>query len=220
MNAPIVTLPVFTVPDAGSAHGLIQRAQTITSFNDVARWDKEASHLAENFRAFLAKVPEFEAQIRSGEAASKAAHSQKPFFQRLFSVPPLTVEIRRARQTLQVATTQLGPLADQLEALIDQTPDNPSEKKELLSELKGLKKELNLEKKELAAAMRQVRANARRANANVGGFFSTPKSRRYERISIRLDKEAALRPHEGAKETIERQILEIDRMILWIERIK
>lgn len=220
MNAPVDDIPQIHVPSTSRAEHLISCVRDITTFAEVAAWDREARQLAGQFRAFIARVPHLEEQVSRVEAAARAAHAQKPFLRRLFSTPPLTAEISRTRGMLRSSTRRLDRLADQLETLIDETPDNPAEKKQLLAELRGLKKELNLEKKELAAEMRQVRAQARRANANVGGIFSTPKSRRYDRISIRLKKEEALRPHEGRRVAIDREILEIDRMIMWIERIK
>lgn len=39
-------------------------------------------------------------------------------------------------------------------------------------------------------------------------------------MAIRLDKEAAVKPHENARAQLDRQILVIDRAIHWIERFK
>lgn len=94
----------------------------------------------------------------------------------------------------------------------------------MLKELRLAKKELTIEKRELNENLRQIRAEARVQGAKVGTgvglFLSTPTSRRLTRMQIRLDKEAAVAPHEDAKAALERRLVSIDRMIHWVERFK
>ncbi|MBX3231998.1 MAG: hypothetical protein KIT84_20220 [Labilithrix sp.] len=219
MNVALPPLPVFSIPDARIGEGLIAHVQSVNSFAAVAAWDRDANAFASYVKGFLAAVPNIEYQIGVVEQHARHAHASRGFFEKTFGSPPMTAEIQAMRQQLRVAVVALTGIVEQLESLIDQTPDNPEEKKALLADLKALKKELSQEKKELSLAMREVRANARRAGANVGGFFSTPRSRRYERMQIRFNKEAALQPHEDEKAAIERRIMSVERLILWVERI-
>ena len=70
-------------------------------------------------------------------------------------------------------------------------------------ELKLVKKELSLKKREANEEMRQIRAEARQRSARVGAglsaMFSTPTSRRWSRMGIRLEKEAGVAPHESLR---------------------
>ena len=100
---------------------------------------------------------------------------------------------------------------EELEAPIDKTPNSPEEQKEMARELKLVKKDLTLKKREANEAMRQIRADARQQSAQVGAglsaMFSTPRSRRWSRMGIRLEKEAGVAPHESLRAQVERQLL-------------
>ncbi|MBX3231451.1 MAG: hypothetical protein KIT84_10935 [Labilithrix sp.] len=219
MNVALPPLPVFSIPDARVGEGLIAHVQNVNSFAAVAAWDRDANAFASHVKSFLSAVPAIEHQIAVVEQHAKHVHAHRGFFEKTFSSPPMTAEIQEMRRRLRSAVGVLTGIVEQLESLIDQTPDTPEEKKALLADLKALKKELAQQKKELSVAMREVRSNARRAGANVGGFFSTPRSRRYERMQIRLNKEAALKPHEDEKAALDRRILSVERLILWVDRI-
>ena len=71
--------------------------------------------------------------------------------------------------------------------------------------------------------MKVVRTGARQQSAQAGrvfGVFYDSKLAASERRSIRYSKESILRPHEDAKTAIERQLVQIDRDILWAEKFK
>lgn len=219
MNVALPPLPTFAIPDARIGESLIAHVQNVSSFAAVAAWDRDANAFTSYVRGFLAAIPGIEYQISVVEQHAAHAHANRGILEKAFSSPPMATEIQVMRQQLRWAAGILSAQVEQLESLIDQTPDNPEQKKALLGDLKAFKKELVQEKKELALAMRQARTYARRQNVNVGGFWSTPSSRSHERLQIRLRKEAALQPHEDQKAAIERQILSIERMIQWVERI-
>ncbi len=217
MNVALPPLPAFSPPDARIGEALIAHVQSINSFAAVAAWDRDANAYVSHVKSFLAAVPSIEHQISLVEQHANHHHAQRGFFERTFSSHPVAPQIRAMRQQLQAAVATLPAIVEQLEALIDQTPDTPQEKKVLLTDLKALKKELAQEKKALNLAMREVRTNARRASARAyNGIFI---SARVQRMGIRLDREAALKPHEDEKSAIERRIMSVERMILWVERI-
>ena len=119
----------------------------------------------------------------------------------------------------------LVPLVEQLEAAIDKTPNSADEQKEMLRELKLVKKELGLQKREANEAMRQIRTAARQRAAKIGTeglslLFSTPKTRRWARMRVWLEREAAGAPHETTRTQLERQMLVIERTIRWVEKFR
>ncbi|MGF1933298.1 MAG: hypothetical protein RM347_002705 [Nostoc sp. ChiQUE02] len=115
----------------------------------------------------------------------------------------------------------LENMAEKLQEAIDFTPNSSKEQKALLKELRHQKKELQLQKREVTANMKAIQANARSRNVYAGrGFLGIYNSKlaAYERRRIRYQKEADLNPSEDIKAAIERQIMQIDKDILWVER--
>lgn len=194
---------------------------TLSTFEDVARWDSRATQLIDGAGQYLARFDAYIESVRTKQREARANHSFLARFL-LWFVHELKIGGLRASLTRDRAA--LHVLVDELQAAIDKTPDSRAEKKAMLEDLRLAKKELNLRKREVNAAMRDVRAQASAMNARVGtGFFgavSNPKSRRFERMSIRLAKEATLTKGKDARDLVERQIAVIDRHILWLERIK
>jgi hypothetical protein len=112
-------------------------------------------------------------------------------------------------------------MAEKLQESIDFTPNSSTEQKSLLKELRQRKKELQLEKREVAASAKQIREKARLKSIHAGrvlGIIYDSKLAAIERRAIRYGREAAVAPHENVKASIERQILQIDKDILWVER--
>lgn len=200
-----------------NANRLLQSVDRIDTFAEVAQWDHEAS--AEVYR--IQQHLESLSGVVDSVAASRTAVS-------LFSQPlealRLSLSLRRARRTLRASQAVLAPLAELLQTAIDKTPNSKGEQKEMLKELRLAKKEFAIQKREINAHMTAVRVNARQESADVGQglglFLSNAATRRLERMSIRLGKEAALAPGENAKAAIERKIMVVDRAILWVERFR
>ena len=101
----------------------------------------------------------------------------------------------------------------------------------MLRQLKVVKKELALRKREANEAMRQMRTQARQRTALVHGTLPTLddigmsalcglSTHRWRKIGIRLEKEAAVAPHETIRAQLERQILVVERAIQWVEKFK
>jgi hypothetical protein len=64
--------------------------------------------------------------------------------------------------------------------------------------------------------MTAIRVEARQQTA-----VATPgKYGKWDRRQIRLNKEAALQPHENEKAAFDRQIIKLDRIMAWLERFK
>ncbi|MFN6484215.1 MULTISPECIES: hypothetical protein [unclassified Nostoc] len=115
----------------------------------------------------------------------------------------------------------LENMAEKLQEAIDFTPNSSKEQKALLKELRHQKKELQLQKREVTANMKLIQAKARSRSVYAGkGFLGIYNSKlaASERRRIRYQKEAELNPSEDIKAAIERQIMQIDKNILWVER--
>ncbi|HEX2878569.1 MAG TPA: hypothetical protein VHO25_03425, partial [Polyangiaceae bacterium] len=174
---------------AGILHGHLSQVDGLSTFEEVADWDAKAGQLIAQAAAYLDTLHSLEVTFLAIEAEARAAHQKKSFWARLFTTPTHKGALRQRRTLISQNQTELGKIVDDLQGAIDKTPDSREEKKAMLSDLRSMKKELSIEKREVAAAMRDVRAGARVASARVGSrFLSSPKSRKYERMSIRLEK--------------------------------
>lgn len=169
----------------------------LSTFSEVDKWDKLAELEIKKLVTSLEKIE------------LKLENNQKIFNQSKIS------ELRAKY------INPLENIATKLQESIDFTPNSLQEKKVLLKELKQRKKELQLQKREITASMRTIQANARSRSTYAGrGFLGMYSSKlaAHERRRIRYDKEAALRPQEDLKAAIDRQILELDKDILWAEK--
>ncbi|UJB70728.1 hypothetical protein HRE53_06635 [Acaryochloris sp. 'Moss Beach'] len=110
--------------------------------------------------------------------------------------------------------------AEELQSSIDFTPNSVHEQKLLLKELRYRKKELLLQKRELSAEAKEIRNNSRVRSVKAGRFLGIYNSKMAasERRLIRYQREAQVAPYEDLKTSIDRQILSIDKKIIWVER--
>jgi len=141
-------------------------------------------------------------------------HEAKSFLTKLFDIRKeqkrwLAEQSRLAREKAQIEN-----VIGQFESAIDFMPDSLDKLKELLEECKQQKEELLTEKKAINAQMASIREDAKQqtANTNYGKYGKGDRRR------IRLNKDAALRPQDNQKTAIERQITELDQIIVWLER--
>lgn len=219
-----VLVPALAAFDEARARELLRRSDSLSTFDDVNAWDSAAEAEVAKIRAYLAKLDDFERSLGEIEQRARTLRAQRPLLKRVFARAPWKRDARARRNFMKAARLKLPDLVDELQALIDKTPNSREEQQEMLKELRLVKKELNAEKRQVNEAMRQIRTDARQQGAKVGSglglFLSTSTSRRLDRMSIRLGKEAALSPHEDAKGALERQLLVVERALLWVERFK
>lgn len=201
---------------------LMKEFKSLSTFEAVTEWDTRAQTEVDRIADVIQKL---DTEITTESATLqqvKLEHSQKPFFKRVFGGNKQEKEtVSHLEQCRQYKTT-LEELATELLESIDFTPNSLEDKKVLLKELKLRKKELQAEKKNVNVQMQSIRTEARQRNTRVTnyGIRSLSKLATADRRNIRLNKEAALGPHEDAKAAIERQIIQLDRDILWIERFE
>lgn len=202
---------------------LISDFDALNTFSAVSSWDSEAQMEIDRIIAVVRDLDtEITRQTQTLEIL-KQSKSEKSFMGRLFSSDKEEKELLLLIDEYNQYKVTLGNMASQLQESIDFTPNSPEEQKILIKELRQRKRELQIQKREVAAAMKAVRADARQQSAEAGrvfGLFYDSKMAAFQRRNIRYSKEASLRPHEDAKSAIERQVVQIDRDILWAEKFK
>lgn len=206
------------------AHNALMAAQNgLRTFADVARWDVDAQLEIEKLERAITAVGAAIAQAQSQREEAQLAYASRSLVGRLFGGKRDINKAESAIKALMAQKAKYEEMAEKLGGQVDFTPNNTDEQRDLLKQLKQYKKELQAEKKEVAANMAAVRVAARQASANIGpnyGIKFVGTMNAAERRSIRLNKETALRPNENKKAAIERQIIALDRRILWAERFK
>jgi hypothetical protein len=194
----------------------------LSTFSEADQWDADASALIRLVTEEISDYLSFrESEIHLLENIL-AARNSKSFAAKIFASKSEENSHKENIKKIDKAVNQLESLMENLNSLIDRTPNSKAEQKEMIDELKALKKELTLEKKEINEAIRQTNVEARKSMASVtglrGGFVGDIA--RYKRISTRLEKEAALKPNEDAKAIINRKLLQIDKNINWVSKFK
>jgi hypothetical protein len=175
---------------------LMNQFTRLSTFAQVAEWDERAEL-------------EIHKLIKAIQTIEKEITQHSHFLEKLI------LESHRLKYK-----TVLKDMVDKLQEAIDFTPNSSKEQKVLIKELRQEKKELQLQKRELAIDMKAIRTKARSQASNAGrGFLGyNSKLAAFERRKIRYQKEALLRPNEDISAAIERQILQLDKNILWAER--
>jgi hypothetical protein len=197
---------------------LLQRYETVKSFNDAQEWNQDANTLVnsleENKSDLLVVCDGLEKKL----AESKQERNSKSIFQRVLSSHSDENKITEAiKQTNSIIQRVEGYIED-LSEKVEKTPTNKLQQKEIANELKALKQELTLQKREINKDLRQTRANARTKTASWTGVRSgmLGSIARNQRTSIRIEKERALVPLENQKSFIEEKLIDLERDINWV----
>jgi hypothetical protein len=215
--------------DDGNYTQLLQGFESLTTFAAAVDWDVRAQIEVERIADVLRQLEQSIGEQKEAQERVKQAHAQKSFFQRTFGGRDEEREIAKRLEQWGGFQDRLGDMTDKLQESMDFTPTSKEEQRALIKELRQRKKELQLEKREVNLEMRAIRDKSRassvKSDANLMGFRlgsggTTSKVAAWQRRQNRYSRQAALRPHEDAKAAIERQIVEVDKNILWAERFK
>lgn len=224
MNPILPALPTDAAFPLHLCERHLERLTALTTFEEAQAWDHSAKEMVRGAQKHLRTLQTADTHLAELYRTALAEHQNKSFLARLFTSPTEANRVRFARTSLNQHRSAIEAVIDELNGAIDKTPDSREEKKAMIADLRMLRKELVLRKREASTAMRDVREAATAANARVGtgwdALLSTPSSRRFDRMGIRLRKEAALTPHRSARNQIEQELAVIDRHLLWLEKIK
>jgi chromosome segregation ATPase len=211
-----IHIPTLHEYDTTIARQLAINIKELRNFDDIVQWDQQAIAEIDSLRNCLKTIEDKQQSTILALEKAKRDHQDKPFLTRLFSSRQEEKRLIAEQSRLANEKLQLEQLIDQFEAAIDFTPNSPEDLKELIKECKLRKKELQVEKKAISTQMTSIRVEARQRTARViSGKYGT-----WDRRQIRLNKEAALQPHENEKAAIDRQIVKLDRIIAWLERFR
>lgn len=210
--------------DLNNFKSLMTEYKSLLTFEQVASWDQHASAEVAIIVSAIQQTDSKRAELSRRLAQAQQERAEENFIARLFKGQKDEKALEQITEKLSEYKTSLEGLASQLQEAIDFTPNSPEEQGTLLKELKARKKELQVKKREVAAEMKAIRTGATSQSAKagmyLGGLVYDRKLAASQRRGIRYEKEAALRPHENATAAIERQILQVDRDILWVEKFK
>lgn len=201
-------------------HQLRAHFDHLRTFTDVAHWDAAATALAADLDRAIREMRAHCDGLMAQADQHARAHAVLPFFKRLFSSQGEQRALRSQAADAHQAINHIGAAMNDLLECIDYTPNDEKERKALLKELRAEKKELQLQKREIAAEKREINQAARNASANAGRFLFMydAKMAARERRAIRRDRVGQLAPLDDARHAIERQLRDLERRIMWVER--
>jgi chromosome segregation ATPase len=211
-----IHIPVSLEYNTANASLLATALKNLHSFDEIAEWNKKAMAEEEVMHSILRAIEEKQQTAVQGLSLAQQEHKAKSFINKLFDASKeqkrwLAEQSRLAREKAQIEN-----LIDQFESAIDFLPDTFDDLKELINKCKQQKEDLLTEKKAVNAQMSSIRVDAKQqtANTNYGKYGKGDRRR------IRLNKDSALRPQESQKKAIERQIIQLDQIIIWLERFE
>jgi len=201
-----------------SVDELLQKHYVLQSFLDAQEWDNDTRVVIELLQNFEKDLTSFKGEQQKILEQLKQERSRNSIFKKVFSTRSGETE---ANGYIKKADAAIQSIVDGIELLygmMDQTPASKSEQKEIASELRLLKKELTFQKREVNESLRKTRSNARQKTANLTGLNSgfIGSVARYQRTSIRLEKERALTPNEDLKAFIEKKLVGFERDLNWV----
>lgn len=204
-----------------SLNELSERYNALESFQDAREWDKDSQAFIDILLDLIKDWGDYRKEQESLYEQLIKEREGKPFINKLFSKRP-DEDVKKSIDLIDIEIKGLESAIDMLSELMDKTPANKSEQKEIADNIKLLKKELSLKKQEVNESLRQIRANARIKATNwtgvTGGIIG--KVAKYQRISARLEKEIALTPIEDVRKYIEKKAIALERDLIWIMHFK
>ena len=202
---------------------LIASFENLTTFEKASQWDADAQGVIASLEQEKASFTELKTEEQEALNLARKERESQPFFQRLLASKDTENTHAENIKIIDQVNANANLAIEKLFELIDKTPNSKAEQKEMLDEMKQYKKELTLEKRSVSENVRLINTEARKKTASVSGTTAKllyGSSARYMRSSVRYQKESTLKPQEDAKAAINRQLLELDKNILWVSRFK
>jgi len=194
---------------------LMTELKSLSSFAAIADWVARArAELATVISVIRQLEAELARQKQILEDAQKA-RAQKSMIRRMFGGDKAEKVARRQVEQCKQGIRHNRAIATELQGRIDTSPSSPEEQNALLKELRLRRRELLLQKEEATTTMKSIPEEARRQSAVSGrGRWAS-----LARLDIRYPREVRLLPDENKRQAIERQLLQIERDIRWVEKL-
>ncbi|MFZ1043984.1 MAG: hypothetical protein WAN58_22005 [Anaerolineales bacterium] len=211
-----IRIPSSTEYNTAAASLLAAEIRSLHTFDEVAKWDNKVNVEIETMLSVIRIIEAKEQTAAQALAQENQTHEAKSFLARSFDDRKVQKQWLAEQSRLTNEKVEISNLIEQFKSAIDFIPKSTNEQKEMIKECKQKKKELQTEKKAVNAQMASIRVEARQLRANTySGKVGTAQKRQ-----IRLKEESVLSPHENKKAEIERQIINLDQIIIWLERIE
>jgi hypothetical protein len=201
-----------------SVNELMQKHSGLQSFRDARDWDEDAKAVLDLLQQFRNDLSGYREEQAEALDKLQQERSQGSLFKKAFSSRSSENDVKDNIKGTDEAIKSIHDVTDKLSEMMDKTPASKSEQKEIADDLRQLKKDLALQKREINESLRAVRANARQKTAGWTGVHSglLGSAARYQRATIRLDKERSLVPHENQKAFIENRLIALEKDLNWV----
>lgn len=210
--------------DAKDAEILLNNKWSIEDFEEVKQWDLKArsqimaidrciQHLCSDLNDRQAKQKEIEENLKS-----------KPLLVRPWMLI-MGTGLQKTKSLIRQINDEVNRITEiknLLQGWIDATPDNRQEADDVITELKLSKKQIDINKKELQLQIKQINMDTDQRVKKIEKrvFFTSPKLKRLQIDKAQKKEESNISPIQQALLDLDSQELEVDKMILWYEKIK
>lgn len=192
---------------------LMDKFHALSTFAEVQSWRKLAGNGIEQISGIIRALNLETAQQTQTLERIKYEASKK-LVGRLFGGSNEEKELTQQIEKYRQFKSDLESMVIQMQEALDFTPGSPDQQKELLKELRLRKKEIQEKKREITTVIRPARGIAQAQTEQPAVFDSATVDRR----KARFTRDEELRPGEKTKDAMERQLAQIDRDILWVEK--
>lgn len=200
--------------DATPIENLLNRIQNVTNVNEVEIWDAEAIEHRKSISEFIEKLKFANNQIQEEIKVSTGFNPFKNFFAK----SKITNKNKGFLNQYKLVSEKLENYNNQLDYWINISPNSLQELNDMKTELKDKKQLFAIRKKELNLGKKQAWANYRQNAATVE--FTSPKLRHFYRGINMRQRENNLNPYDEELDNITLQLIEIDKLMLWLNKIK
>jgi chromosome segregation ATPase len=211
-----IQIPLSTEYNTATASLLAAEIQNLHTFDEVAKWVNKANGEIQTMQSVIISIEAKQQTASKALALENQDHESKSFLARTFDGRKEQKRWLAEQSHLAREKVQINNVIEQFKSAIDFVPKSLSDQKELIKGCKQKKKELQTEKKEVNTQIASIRVDARQIKAKIpSGKLGTA-----QRQQVRLKEGSLLAPKESQKAAIEGQIIKLDQMIIWLERIE
>lgn len=208
--------------NTNDAEHLLKTKWNLESFEDVKQWDYRANSVISDMDAFISAYEKKLNDALNSKNEIEIKIKARPFFLRPILMWSGLAKTNRILQTGDKEINRVLDIKNQLQGWIDATPDNAVEANEIIIELKLTKKQIDINKKELQLQIKQINVDTKKKVNKIESriLFTSPKLKRLQLDRVEKKQGQNISPLEQSLLELDAQELEIDKMILWYEKIK
>ena len=200
--------------DAKPIEELLQNVNNLKSINEINLWDNNAIVQIEKIKTFKEKL-----QNANNSILIMIEESQQGgFLDKINKKNKILTDNKGFLSQYKSVIEKLDLYSNELDYWVALSPNSMNELNEMKLELKEKKQLLAIKKRELNIVKRDM-WNLYRADAAYVEF-SSPKFRHFNRGLNMRNREDNLSPYHKAVKEVDLQLIQIDKIILWLNKIK